>query len=106
MLPIKIDGGHEKDSGRIRTVFIEPHQEAQSGEFINGGVLVEVFARQSIGTAGGWNELDIELELLSRVGHGGIRFGLVWLLEGLPDQLHPPHHPVEADNVAGIASVP
>lgn len=60
-------------------MFIEPHQEAQSGKLINGGVLIEVFSFQPVGTAGDRNELDIELEFLSRIGHRGIRFGFVWL---------------------------
>jgi hypothetical protein len=106
VLSVEIDGSQKKDGGRVRALFLESHQEAQSGKLINGGVLVESFSRQAVGAAGGRNELDIELEFFTRKGHRGIRFGFVEVRGWLSDQMHSPHHAVKADNVSDIASVP
>lgn len=106
VLSVEIDGSQKKDGGRIGALFLESHQEAQSRKLVDGGVLVEGFSRQAIGAAGGWNELDIELEFFTRIGHGSIRFGFVGLRGWFADQMHSSHHTVKADNVANIASVP
>jgi len=106
VLSVEIDGSQKKDGGRIGALFLESHQETQSGKLVDSGVLVEGFSRQAIGAAGGRNELDIELEFFTRIGHGGIRFGFVGLRRWFADQMHPSHHTVKADNVADIASVP
>ena len=49
VFPVKGDRIDQKDGGRMGTVFIEPHQKAQSGKLIDGGVLVEVLPWQAIG---------------------------------------------------------
>jgi hypothetical protein len=85
-------------------VFLETHEEANSGELIDGGVLVEVLPGQAVGATGGWNEFDIDLDLFAGKRHRSIRFGFIGFLGRLPYELHTAHYPVQTDNVTGIPS--
>lgn len=85
-------------------MFLETHEEAKSGELINGSVLVKVLPGQAVGAAGGRNEFDIDLDLFAGKGHRGIRFGFIGFLGRLPYELHAAHYPVQTDNVTDIPS--
>lgn len=103
---VKSDRMDQEDRGGMGAVFLESHQEAKSGELIDGGVLVEVLPGQSIGAAGGRNELDIDLDLFAGKGHWSIGFGLIGYTCGIPNELHAAHHPVETYDVTGITPFP
>ena len=53
--------------------FLESFNISKPGEFINGGILVELFAFRIPYNAGSGNMLNIDLNALARMGHLFIR---------------------------------
>ncbi len=55
-----------------------------------------------------WYHFDINLDALTRILHGFVRFCLILLLDLLfcPQQAFPSHHPEQTAHAAGIRSLP
>ena len=80
-------------------------QEAQSCEFVNGGILEQTQFRVS-NTSPGY-DLHIYLDPLARIGHLLVRLGLIcFFLLRRWEQPQLAHHPKQALRTAGIAPLP
>ena len=99
---VPLDQLFQKVSGGKGRLLWVGGQEAQTGELVNGGVLVQTQFR--VGDAALGDHFHIHLDPLTRVGHLLIGFGLIsWFLFCLWEHPEFPHHPEQAFRAAGIA---
>ena len=80
-------------------------QEAQTGELVNGGVLVQLELRVRDALTG--HNFHVHLDTLAGIGHLLVRLGPVWYLL-LGRRKHPqlPHDPEQALRTASVAPFP
>lgn len=80
-------------------------QDVIAGVFINGGVLEQ--AKVGIGDASPWNNLDVDLDAFSGMGHLLVGFDLVRPFSRLGRKhSFPAHDAIQALNGAGITAFP
>ena len=80
-------------------------QEAQAGELIDGGVLVQ--AQLRVGDAAAGDHLHIHLDPLTWIGHLLVGLGFIsWFLLFRREQAQLSHDPEQALRAAGVAALP
>lgn len=92
----------EEAGGGVGALFIISPKETQTSVLINGGVLEKTQFR--VGNTGAWDDLDIDLNPLTRVGHLFIGFGRVGhFLLGSRQEFQASHDTEEGFRPAGVA---
>ena len=91
-------------SRRVGALFFIGGQEAKSGEFVNGSILEQ--AKFGICNAASWDDLDINLDTLTRILHDLVRLGCVLFLGyRLNEHPFPAHDAKQAFRAACIAAL-